>query len=89
MKLNVEPHHLVPVMFRAQILHRKAVCRGETPEFQNYVQVMFRSIIISDKKDVERLYTIFITLCETFFNAFYFTDMRYDMIFVGFIKSCL
>jgi len=60
----------------------------ETLEFQNYVQVMFRPIIISDKKYVERLYTIFITLCENFFHAFYVTDMRYDTIFVGFIKSC-
>jgi len=50
---------------------------------------MFRPIIISHKKYVERLYTIFITLCETFFHAFYVTDMRYDTIFVGYIKSCL
>jgi len=38
----------------------------QTPEFQNYVQVMFRPIITSDKKYVERQYTIFITLCENF-----------------------
>jgi len=37
----------------------------------------------------ERLYTIFSTLCETFFHAFYVTDMRYDTIFVCFIKSGL
>jgi len=61
----------------------------QTPEFQNYVKVMFRPIIISDKKNVERLYTIFITLGETFFHAFYVTDMRYDTISLSFITSCL
>jgi len=50
---------------------------------------MFRPIIISDKKYDERLYTIFITLFETSFHAFYVTDMRYDTIFVCVIKSCL
>jgi len=64
MNLNVEPHHLVRVMFRGQILHRKAVGRVQTPEFQNYKQVMFRPIIRTDKKYVERQYIIFITLCE-------------------------
>jgi len=58
-------------------------------EIQNYEQVMFRPIIISDKKSIERINTIFITLCETFFNAFYFTDFCYDTIFVSWIKSCL
>jgi len=53
------------------------------------MQVMFRPIIISDKKYVERLYTIFITLCETFFHAFYVTDMPYDTISVSWIKACL
>jgi len=38
----------------------------ETPEFQNYVQVMFRPINRADGKYVERQYSIFITLCETF-----------------------
>jgi len=76
-------------MFRAQILHRESVCRVQIPEFQNYVQVLFRPKDISDKNYVERLYTIFISLCETFFHAFYVTDMRYDTISVCFIKSCL
>jgi len=40
---------------------QNAVCRVQTPKFQNYVQVMFRPIIRSDKKYVERLNTIFIT----------------------------
>jgi len=57
-------------------------------EFQNYVQVMFRPIIRSDKY-FERQNTIFITLCEAFFHAFYVTDMRYDAISVSWIKSCL
>ena len=40
-------------------------CRSRAkPEFQNYVQVMFRPIIRTDKY-VERQYTIFITMCET------------------------
>ena len=86
MILHVEPHHLARVMFRGQILHRQAVCRVQTPEFQSYVQVMFRPIIRTEKKYVERQFTIFITLCETFFNAFYFTDMRYDTIFISWIK---
>jgi len=38
----------------------------QTPEFQNYVQVMFRLIISADKNYVERQYTTIITLCETF-----------------------
>ena len=50
---------------------------------------MFRPIIISDKKYDERLYTIFITLFDTFSHAFYVTVMRYDTIFVCFIKSYL
>jgi len=41
---------------------------------------MFRPIIISGKKYFERLYTIFITFCETFFHAYFVTDMRYDSI---------
>jgi len=49
---------------------------------------LVRPIIISDKNYVERLYTIFITFCETFFHAFYVTEMRYDTISVCFIKSC-
>ena len=49
-------------MFRAQILHRQAVGRVQAPEFQNYVQVMFRPIIRTDKKYVECQYTIFFTL---------------------------
>jgi len=65
MDLNVEPHHLARVMFRGQILHRKAVGRVQTAEFQNYKQVMFRPIIRTDKY-VERQYIIFITLCEIF-----------------------
>jgi hypothetical protein len=76
-------------MFRAQILHRYAVCRVQTPEFQNYVQVMFRPIIRADKKYVEHLNTIFITLHEALFHAFYVTDLRYDTISVSWIKSCL
>jgi len=32
----------------------------------NYVQVMFRPIIIADRSYVECQYTIFITLCEIF-----------------------
>ena len=50
---------------------------------------MFSPVIRSDKKYVEREYIIFITLCETFFHEFYVTDMRYDTIFVSFIKSSL
>ena len=46
-------------------------------------------LIKSEKKYVERLNTIFITLCEAFFNAFYVTDLRYDTISVIWIKSCL
>jgi len=53
------------------------------------VQVTFRPIISSDKKYVERLNTIFISLCETFFHAFYVTDLRYNTISVSWIKSCL
>jgi len=34
---------------------------------------------------VERLNTIFISLCETFFHAFYVTDLRYDTISVSWI----
>jgi len=74
MNVNVEPHHIERVMFRAQILHREAVGRVQTPEFHNYKQVIFRPIIRTDKKHVERRYTIFITLCETFFHAFYVTE---------------
>jgi len=66
MNLNVEPHHLARVTFRAQILLRYDVGRVQTPEFQNYVQVMFRPIIRTDKKYVERQYSIFITLCVFF-----------------------
>jgi len=66
MNPNVEPHHLARVIFRDQILHRLAVGREETPEFKNYVQVMFRPMIRIDKKYVKRLYTIFVTLCEIF-----------------------
>jgi len=40
---------------------QNAVCRVQTPKIQNYVQVMFRPIIRSDKKYFERLNTIFIT----------------------------
>jgi len=40
---------------------QNAVCRVQIPKCQNYVQVMFRLIIRSDKKYVERLNTIFIT----------------------------
>jgi len=54
MNQNVEPHYLARVMFRAQILHRQAVGRVQTPEFQNYMQVMFRPIIRTGKKYVER-----------------------------------
>ena len=72
MNLNVQPHHLARVMFRAQILHRQAVGRVHTPEFQNYKQVMFRHIITTDKKYVERQYTILITL--RFFYAFFVAD---------------
>ena len=89
MNLHVEPHYLARIMFRAQILHRYAVCRVQTPEFQNYVQVMFRPIIRADKKYVEHLNTIFITLHEALFHAFYVTDLRYDTISVSWIKSCL
>jgi len=89
MNVNVEPHNLARMMFRAQILHRYAVRRVQTTEFQNYVQVMCRPIIRSDRKYVERINTIFIALCETFFHAFYVTDLRYDTIFVSWIKSCL
>jgi len=64
------------------------LCRVQTTEFQNYVQVMFRPTIRSDKKYVERLNTIFISLCETFFHSFYVTDLRYDTIYVSWIKSC-
>jgi len=60
-------------MFRVQIMHRYAVGSVQTPEFQNYVQVMFRPIIRTDKKYVERRYTIFITLGKTLFHAFFVT----------------
>jgi len=33
--------------------------------------------------------TQFSSLCETFFHAFYVTDMRYDTISVCWIKTCL
>jgi len=89
MRLNVEPHYLARIKFRAQILHRESACREQIPEFQNYVQVIFRPIIRSDKKYVERLNTIFISFCETFFHAFYVTDLFYDTISVSWIKSCL
>jgi len=62
MNLNVEPRHLARVMFQAQILLREAVDRVQTPEFQNYELVVFRSIIRTDKKHFERQYTTFITL---------------------------
>ena len=89
MNQNVEPHYLARIMFQAHILYRQAVCRVQTPEFQNYVQVMFRPIIRSDKKYVERINTIFINQSETFFHAFYVTDLRYDTIYVSWIKSGL
>jgi len=38
---------------------------------------------------VEGQYTIFITLCETFFHVFYVTDKRHDKISVSWIKTCL
>jgi len=52
------------------------------------MQGMFRPIIRSDKKYVERQYTILITLCETFFQAFYVTDMRYDTLSVRLSQVC-
>jgi len=64
MNLNVEPHFLVRVMFRAQVLHRYGLCHVEKAKFQNNVEVMFRPIIRADGKYVERQYTIFITMCE-------------------------
>jgi len=88
MKLNFQAHYLERFMFRAQILHRWFVCRVQKPLYQNNVQVMFRPIIRSDKY-FERQNTIFITLCEVFFHAFYVKDMRYDVISVSRIKSRL
>ena len=38
----------------------------QNPEFQNYVQGIFRRIIRRDKKYVKHQYTIFVTLCEIF-----------------------
>jgi len=38
----------------------------QTPEIHNYVQVMFRLIIRTERKYIERQYTILITLCEIF-----------------------
>jgi len=75
MNLNVEPLHLARVMFRAQILQRV-----QTSEFQNNEQVIFRPKIRTDKKHVERHYTIFITLWETFFHAFYVTCIYLDAL---------
>jgi len=58
---NDEHRHLARVMFREQIPHREAVGGEQTSEFQNYVQVMFRPIIRTDKKYVKHQYTIFVT----------------------------
>ena len=84
---NVEPHFLVRVRFRAQVLHRQGLCRVETTEFQNYVQVMFRPIIRADRNYVERQYTIFITLCD--FRAFYVKDKCVESTSVSWSKSYL
>jgi len=73
MNRNIEPHHLARVIFRDQILHKLAVGREETPEFKNYVQIMFRPIIRTDKAFVNDNIQ-FWSLCVRFFPAFFVTD---------------
>jgi len=61
---NFVPRQLARGMFRYQILYRQAVGREQTPEFQNYVQVMFRHIFRREKNYAKRQFTIFVILCE-------------------------
>jgi len=61
MNRNVEPHLLAETCFEIKYC-TQAVGHEQTPEFQNYVQVMFRHIIRTDKRYVKRQYTIFVTL---------------------------
>ena len=75
-----DPKCRAPSLSASHVLRKNTAQIGsmcvQTPEFQSYVQVMFRPIITSEKKYVERQFTIFITLCETFF-------MRYDTLFIS------
>ena len=89
MNLNVAHHHLARVMFPSQILHRQAVGRVQTTEFQNYKQVMFRPIITTNKKYIERQYTIFITLFDIFPCLLRRRQMHYDTTSVSWRKACL
>jgi len=69
-------HHLARVMFCVQRVYRWDVGRVKIHKVQNFVQVMFRPIISTDKTYVACKYTNFITSSEIF-QALHVSDRLY------------